>query len=101
MEHTPPHGIRMSGSLTSFQARRDAVQATPRIIKTHQGNPMSKAPPKKNDAVDFLDADHIAVKKQFQAFNKLAEDKADAGKRKALADQICRALTVHATIEEE
>ena len=62
---------------------------------------MSKAPPKKNDAVDFLDADHIAVKKQFQAFNKLAEDKADAGKRKALADQICRALTVHATIEEE
>ncbi|MEJ8821650.1 hemerythrin domain-containing protein [Variovorax humicola] len=62
---------------------------------------MSKAPPKKNDAVDLLDADHIAVKKQFQAFNKLAEAKAPAQKRKALADEICRALTVHATIEEE
>jgi hypothetical protein len=62
---------------------------------------MSKAPPKRNDAVDLLDADHIAVKKQFQAFNKLAEDKASASKRKALADEICRALTVHTIIEEE
>ena len=62
---------------------------------------MSKAPPKKNDAIDLLDADHIAVKKQFQAFNKLAEDKAPASKRKALADEICRALTVHTQIEEE
>ena len=62
---------------------------------------MSKAPPKKNDAVDLLDADHIAVKKLFQEFGKLAEAKAAASKRKALADEICRSLTVHATIEEE
>ncbi|WP_213953849.1 MULTISPECIES: hemerythrin domain-containing protein [unclassified Variovorax] len=62
---------------------------------------MSKAPPKKNDAVDFLDADHIAVKKLFQEFGKLAEAKAPAAKRKALADEICRSLTVHTTIEEE
>jgi len=62
---------------------------------------MSKAPPKKNDAVDLLDADHIAVKKLFQEFNKLAEAKASADKRKALADQICRELSVHAQIEEE
>ncbi|MEJ8858107.1 hemerythrin domain-containing protein [Variovorax robiniae] len=62
---------------------------------------MSKAPPKKNDAVDLLDADHIAVKKLFQQFGKLADAKAPAQKRKALADEICHALTVHATIEEE
>lgn len=62
---------------------------------------MSKAPPKKNDAVDLLDADHIAVKKLFQEFNKLAESKAPADQRKMLADQICRELTVHARIEEE
>jgi hypothetical protein len=62
---------------------------------------MSKAPPKRNDAIDFLDADHIEVKKQFQAFNKLAEAKAPAARRKALADDICRALTVHTTIEEQ
>ena len=62
---------------------------------------MSKAPPKKNDAVDLLDADHIAVKKLFQEFNKLAEAKASGDKRKALADRICRELSVHARIEEE
>ena len=62
---------------------------------------MSKAPPKKNDAVDLLDADHIAVKKLFQQFNKLADAEAPASERKALADKICMELTVHAQIEEE
>jgi hemerythrin superfamily protein len=62
---------------------------------------MSKAPPKKNDAVDLLDADHIAVKKLFQEFNKLAEAKAAVTDRQALADRICRELSVHAQIEEE
>lgn len=62
---------------------------------------MSKAPPKKNDAVDFLDADHIAVKKQFQQFNKLAEAKAPADQRKSLAARICKALEVHTQIEEQ
>jgi hemerythrin superfamily protein len=62
---------------------------------------MSKAPPKKNDAVDALDADHIAVKKLFTQFNKLSEAKASGEQRKALADRICKELTVHAQIEEE
>lgn len=62
---------------------------------------MSKAPPKKGDAVDLLDADHIAVKKLFQQFNKLAESDAPADQRKPLADQICLALNVHAQLEEE
>ncbi|WP_399677345.1 hemerythrin domain-containing protein [Xenophilus sp.] len=62
---------------------------------------MSKAPPKKNDAVDLLDADHIAVKKLFQQYNKLAEEKAPAGERQALAVRICTELTVHAQLEEE
>jgi hemerythrin superfamily protein len=62
---------------------------------------MSKAPPKKGDAVDLLDADHIAVKKLFNEFNKLAENDAPADRRKALADQICMELTVHTQIEEE
>ncbi len=62
---------------------------------------MSKAPPKKGDAVDLLDADHVAVKKLFQQFNKLAEADAPATQRKQLADQICQELTVHAQLEEE
>lgn len=62
---------------------------------------MSKAPPKKGDAVDLLDADHIAVKKMFQEFKKLAEDEAPAEERKALADKICMELTIHTQLEEE
>lgn len=62
---------------------------------------MSKAPPKMNDAVDLLDADHIAVKKLFTQFKKLSEDKAPGDERKAIADRICKELTVHAEIEEQ
>lgn len=62
---------------------------------------MSKAPPKKGDAVDLLDADHIAVKKLFTQFKKMSEDKAPAGERKALADRICLELTIHTQLEEE
>ncbi len=62
---------------------------------------MSKAPPKKNDAVDLLDADHIAVKKLFQQYNQLAEEGAPGSERKALADEICMELTVHTQIEEQ
>ena len=62
---------------------------------------MSKAPTRKGDAVDLLDADHVAVKKLFQKFSKLAESDAPAEERKQIADQICLELTVHAQIEEE
>jgi hypothetical protein len=62
---------------------------------------MSKAPEPRNDAVDLLDADHIAVKKLFDQFNKLAENDGDAGERKALADRICLELSVHTQLEEE
>ena len=62
---------------------------------------MSKAPPKKNDAVDLLDADHIAVKKLFTAYKKLSEGDASAEEKRELADQICQELTVHTQIEEE
>lgn len=62
---------------------------------------MSKAPAKKNDAVDMLDADHIAVKKLFTEFKKLSETEAPAQDRKAIADKICMELTVHAEMEEQ
>ena len=62
---------------------------------------MSQAPARKSDAVTLLDDEHIAVKKLFQQFNKLAEDDAPAEERKAIADKICTELTIHAQIEEE
>lgn len=62
---------------------------------------MSKAPAKKHDAVDLLDADHIAVKKLFTAYKKLCDSNAPAEEKREIADKICLELTVHAQIEEE
>jgi len=49
------------------------------------------------DAIALLKADHREVKAMFDQFEK-ADDEAE---KTALALQICRALTVHAQIEEE
>ncbi|MDB5964384.1 MAG: Hemerythrin cation binding domain protein [Polaromonas sp.] len=62
---------------------------------------MSKAPPKKNYAIDLMDADHIAVKKLFNAYKKLVEGDGSPDEKQAIANDICRELTVHAQIEEE
>jgi hemerythrin superfamily protein len=53
------------------------------------------------DAVDLLDADHKAVKALFIKYNGLCDDDAPAEERQAVADKICKELTVHAQIEEE
>lgn len=62
---------------------------------------MTKTMTKKYDAVDLLDADHVAVKKLFAAYRKLCHGDAPAEERRELAAQICKELTVHAQIEEE
>ena len=48
------------------------------------------------DAVAMLKADHREVEALFEAF-EVAES---AGQKRALAEQICTALTVHAKLEE-
>ncbi|MBU1358419.1 MAG: hemerythrin domain-containing protein [Gammaproteobacteria bacterium] len=55
------------------------------------------------DACTLLDADHRNVKKLFKDFEELAGSKAKSApkKKRALADQICMELKVHAQIEEE
>lgn len=62
---------------------------------------MPRALAKKNDAVDLLDADHVAVKKLFENYRKLCDSDAPADEKLDLAEQICQELTVHAQIEEE
>jgi hypothetical protein len=49
------------------------------------------------DAVALLKADHRQVADWFSQFEKSRS----AGKKQKLAEQICDALTVHTTIEEE
>ena len=53
------------------------------------------------DALKLLMEDHKEVKSLFQAYDKLVKAEADAAKKQAIAQQICTALTVHATVEEE
>jgi Hemerythrin HHE cation binding domain len=53
--------------------------------------------PKPTDAVAMLKADHRKVEELFGQFEKAR----DNNRKKALADQICKELTVHATVEEE
>ena len=53
------------------------------------------------DAVDLLDADHKGVKALFIKFNGLCDDDAPAAEKQAVAQKICKDLTVHAQIEEE
>lgn len=49
------------------------------------------------DAIKLLKDDHKEVKGWFKEFDKTDDD----ARKQELADMICRALTVHATIEEE
>jgi hypothetical protein len=49
------------------------------------------------DAIKLLKDDHKEVKGWFQEFDKSDDD----SRKQELADMICMALTVHATIEEE
>lgn len=54
-----------------------------------------------SDAVYLLTSDHEEVKEMFDAYADLVEAEAESDERQALAEEICLALTVHATIEEE
>jgi hemerythrin superfamily protein len=49
------------------------------------------------DAISLLKADHRQVEQWFEAFEKTKSD----SKKQDLAARICKALTVHTTIEEE
>ena len=56
-----------------------------------------KSVPDKNDAIALLKADHREVEDAFEKFKKARDD----DRRQQLATQICNALKIHTTIEEE
>ncbi len=53
------------------------------------------------DAIDLLDADHLAVHALFESYRELVRTGATALQRRALAEEICMELTIHAKLEEE
>ena len=58
---------------------------------------MKQAP----DAIDLLDADHLAVHAMLLSYRELVRMHAGALQRRALAEEICMELTIHARLEEE
>ena len=62
---------------------------------------MPQTPTRKNDAVDLLDADHIAVSKLFAIYKRLCGQDAPSDEKRDVAEQICEELTIHAQLEEE
>ena len=71
--------------------------------KKHAGTSKSsgKSSSKPADAIRLLTTDHEQVRQMFDAYDELVEAGAEGDERQALATQICEALTVHATVEEE
>ena len=53
------------------------------------------------DAIDMLDADHLSVHAMFQSYRELVRTRATPLQRRALAEEICMELTIHAKLEEE
>jgi hypothetical protein len=53
------------------------------------------------DAIDLLDADHLLVHSLFERYRDLVRTKAAAPDRRALAEEICMELTIHAKLEDE
>lgn len=56
---------------------------------------------KSPDAIDLLDADHLAVHSLILAYRELVRSGATALQRRALAEEICMELTIHARLEDE
>ena len=54
-----------------------------------------------DDAVDLLDANHVAVKKMFTDDSAVCEKPSHAAEKRILALATCKALTMHSQIEKE
>lgn len=54
-----------------------------------------------SDAIDLLDADHLHVHGLLQSYRELVRKRATPLQRRALAEEICLELTIHAKVEEE
>ena len=53
------------------------------------------------DAIALLTEDHKLVKQMFKEFEKLMQSDRGGDKKSALVGKICKALSVHAQVEEE
>jgi hemerythrin superfamily protein len=83
-------GARGSGPRTSSRRAGSARSARSRTAKSRNGSG-------RDDAIALLKADHREVERWFGEFERTRSDE----RKGELAEQICRALRTHTTIEEE
>jgi len=55
----------------------------------------------RSDAYSILKEDHQKVQKLFEEFQKLHDQDGDSEELRAIAEEICTELTIHAQVEEE
>ena len=84
----------------SHHQRVEIAKATATKAAAKKSSPATAAAAKK-DATILLQRDHTEAHKLFKRYEKLARAEAPASERKALAEQVCKLVTVHAQIEEE
>lgn len=84
-----PSSKKTQAKATTPRAKPKRGSRTSRRAKSSKSKPM--------DAIRLLKDDHKQVRQWFEAFEAAEED----AEKQELANQICRALTVHAQIEEE
>ncbi|MEO6664815.1 MAG: hemerythrin domain-containing protein [Rubrivivax sp.] len=100
---------KVAKKTTAMPVKKSSAKVAPRktppmAAKKSATKPAKKAVNKtsaRNDATVLLQRDHAEVKKLFKKYEKLMKAAAGDDQRKAVADQVCRLLTVHAQIEEE
>jgi hemerythrin superfamily protein len=82
------------------QRRREVISSNAihgDIMAKSSGSGKAKGKRVSLDAIALLKADHRQVEQWFKAFEKTRS----VTRKQRLADQICAALTIHTTIEEE
>ena len=72
-----------------------------KVTSTKAAAKKTAASPTRGDAIALLMKDHRDVKKLFNAYQKLANAEASATQRLGFVKEICEALFLHATVEEE
>ena len=92
-----PRSPRVLWGLPIFCLKSAKLLCDPFYLETT----MPQTPTRKNDAVDLLDADHIAVSKLFAVYRRLCGQDAPSDEKQSVAEQICEELTIHAQLEEE
>ena len=85
------------------------VTAKKVVAKKALSTPVTRAVPKKAatrrpatpDALELLMRDHKEAKALFRKFERLCKANASGEEKQAVANEVCRKLSVHARIEEE